>query len=394
MGGSKQELTQKAIKEIHLKEIYLHVLTSGGCSRAHLRREMGLSFPSVSALVDELLQNGVLLEGEVVESAERGRPSTMLQINRKNLAVPVVCMEKDGYRCCLFNSCAEVLQRCFLPYEGTRQKRDGFWKPEIDSLLRPLEGWIRTLSGTYRLPAMMLSVYGHIDGSGALNSSPFSLRTPSGFLQSMEQALGMPVYSQNNADFCAYGEKILQNMTEDFAFVFIGEGIGAGIIRDGRVFHRGQFRSGEIGHISVDYRGRECVCGSRGCLETYLSREAMEKDSGMSFEQLCEKYRQKDPRIRTLIREKAELLAMGISNMLTMQPVKWILLGGGIEALGPDFLEEMKNAAGQVGVRIRMNYTEMRYASDLEQSEETGAIWYYLENHLAIEEWMRKEEPV
>ncbi len=392
---SKQKtdgLTQKAIKEHHLKEMYLHILRNGGLTRAQLRREMNLSFPSVSALVDELIGCGILEEGDLIETAERGRPGTLLRINGKQIAVPVVCMEKDGYRCCLFNGSAEVLQRCFVPYEGPKERQDGWWKPKMETLLRPLEGWIQTFSETYRLPALMLSVYGHINSEGALKSSPFSLQSPPAFLQSMEQALGVPVYTCNNADFCAYGEKYLRNMTEDFAFVFIGEGIGAGIVRNGQVIQRGMFRSGEIGHISVDYRGRECVCGSRGCLETYLSREAIEKDSGMSFEQLCEKYRQKDPEVRALIGQKAELLAMGISNMLTMQPVKWVLLGGGIEALGSDFLEEMKRVTGQVGIRIRMQSIELRYASDLEQSEETGAIWYYLENHMTMESLMGKDD--
>ncbi len=392
---SKQKtdgLTQKAIKEHHLKEIYLHVLKNGGMTRAQLRREMNLSFPSVSALVDELIGCGILAEGELIETTERGRPGTLLRINGKGIAIPVVCMEKDGYRCCLFNGCAEALQRCFLPYEGTKEQQDGWWRPKMETLLRPLESWVRSFSGKYRLPALMLSVYGHINSEGALKSSPFSLLSPPAFLQSMEQALGVRVYTRNNADFCAYGEKILQNMTEDFAFVLIGEGIGAGIVRDGQVIQRGPFRSGEIGHISVDYRGRDCVCGSRGCLETYLSRYAMEQDSGMPFEQLCEKYRQKDPEIRALIGRKAELLAMGISNMLTMQPVKWVLLGGGIEALGSDFLEEMKKVTGYVGIRIRMQNMELRYASDLEQSEETGAIWCYLEHYLTMEDLMGKDE--
>lgn len=392
---SKQKadgLTQKAIKEHHLKEMYLHILRNGGLTRAQLRREMNLSFPSVSALVDELIGCGILEEGELIETAERGRPGTLLRINGKQIAVAVVCMEKDGYRCCLFNGGAQALQRCFVPYEGPKERQDGWWKPKKETLLRPLERWVRSFSGTYRMTALMLSVYGHIDSEGALKSSPFSLQSPPDFLQSMERALGVPVYSRNNADFCAYGEKVLRNMTDDFAFLFVGEGIGAGIVRNGQVLPQGEFRSGEIGHISVDFRGRDCVCGSRGCLETYLSRGAIERDSGMPFERVCEKYRQKDPEIRALIHQKAELLAMGISNMLTMQPVKWVLLGGGIEALGSDFLEEMKRITGQVGVRARMQSIELRYASDLEQSEENGAIWCYLEDHLTMENLKEKDD--
>ena len=81
-------LTQKAIKEHHLKEIYLHVLKSGGLSRAQLRREMNLSFPSVSALVDELINCGILEEGELIETTERGRPSTRLQLKQNLAAIP------------------------------------------------------------------------------------------------------------------------------------------------------------------------------------------------------------------------------------------------------------------------------------------------------------------
>lgn len=384
-------LTQKAIKEHHLKEIYLHVLKSGGLSRAQLRREMNLSFPSVSALVDELISCGILAEGELIETTERGRPSTKLRLGRQIFAIPFAAMEHDGYRCSLFDHRGEVLQRVFLPFEGGAPEENGRRRPSMDALCRPLQKWIGDCARQHRLLPLQLSVYGSYDVEGVLKDSALRLHTPPAFLETLEEALGIPVQSHNKSDLCAYGEKVCQNMTEDFAFLFIGHGAGAGIIQDGRIYSEGRLRAGEIGHISVDYRGRDCVCGGKGCLEAYIGRSALEQDAGMPFEKLAEEYRKGNPQLRAMIKEKTELLAVAISNMLAMRPLDHVIIGGDIEQLGDAFLEEMRETAKTVGFR-RLTNRRLRFASDMKQTEELGAVWNYLENHLEIEDLIGKEE--
>ncbi len=86
----------------------------------------------------------------------------------------------------------------------------------------------------------------------------------------LEQRLARPVAIENNVRAMALGEVLLgdgQNWP-DFAFVYIGTGIGSGLIINGRLYRGSHGGAGEIGHITVDPNGEQCSCGTYGCLET------------------------------------------------------------------------------------------------------------------------------
>ncbi len=90
--------------------------------------------------------------------------------------------------------------------------------------------------------------------------------------------LGIPVTVLNDAHAGALGEGgfgAARGMS-DFLYVSLGTGIGAAIVKGGRVLGGDHGRAGELGHISVDQRGPKCACGSRGCLETFVSAAALE----------------------------------------------------------------------------------------------------------------------
>ena len=367
------ELTQQRIKAIHQKDILLRALHSGGISRAELRRQMHLSFPSISALVDELIADGLLTESEPGEASGRGRPCRSLQAVSGSRVIPTVSMEPDGYRCRLCSLCAEVLEEGFLPYAL-----------QTDApFIRPLEEWMAKIRADRSPLALLISVPGNYQG-GNLSSSVLKHRPRQGFVDELERSLQLPVFLGNRASYYAYGERNLLRDSPDFIFLYVGDGVGAGIIKDGGIFGNGPERVGEIGHISIDYRGRSCVCGGRGCLERYVSIPALCEDAGMDFPALCREYRDGNAAVTALLEQAARLLAVGISSMLTMQPAELVVLGGEITALGPDFLELLSRCAECCGFRKYMDRLNLRYARSGPDADLEGALWYYLDHILEI----------
>lgn len=86
----------------------------------------------------------------------------------------------------------------------------------------------------------------------------------------VEKAVGVRVYIENDVNAAALGENsVRNNPREPFLAVFVGTGVGAGIILDGRIYHGFGGYAGEIGHIPVEPLGAVCACGARGCLEAY-----------------------------------------------------------------------------------------------------------------------------
>lgn len=90
---------------------------------------------------------------------------------------------------------------------------------------------------------------------------------------------GIPVVLTNDANAAAIGEMIYggaKNM-KDFIVITLGTGLGSGIVVDGNIVYGHDGFAGELGHINVKHRGRECGCGKRGCLETYVSATGLKR---------------------------------------------------------------------------------------------------------------------
>ena len=89
----------------------------------------------------------------------------------------------------------------------------------------------------------------------------------------MIEATGLRFELENDANAAAYGEfKIGAGRgSRNLFYITIGEGIGGAIILDGKLWTGASGLAGEVGHITIDTEGAECVCGNTGCLETVAS---------------------------------------------------------------------------------------------------------------------------
>lgn len=90
---------------------------------------------------------------------------------------------------------------------------------------------------------------------------------------------GTPMVLTNDANAAALGEMIYGGARDmkDFIVITLGTGLGSGVVVDGKIVYGHDGFAGELGHINVKHRGRECGCGKRGCLETYVSATGMKR---------------------------------------------------------------------------------------------------------------------
>jgi glucokinase len=156
-------------------------------------------------------------------------------------------------------------------------------------------------------------------------------------------------------------------------------------------------RAGEIGHISIDYKGIPCSCGNRGCLERYICIPAICQEAAKilgqesaDFETVCRAYAQGHAGIVEMLCGKARLLAVGISNLIAAHPVTHIVLGGGIEQLGDRFLEQVQQAVQTVGFRKYMNRLTVTYTVSPSGNGALGAVWNYMYHQMKIEHVLKK----
>lgn len=169
----------------------------------------------------------------------------------------------------------------------------------------------------------------------------------------IKSKLGKEVYVENDANAAAFGEVLngAGKGCKDVVVVTLGTGVGGGIIIGGKIYTGFNFCGAELGHTVIQYGGRQCGCGRRGCFEAYssatalinMTKEAMQQHSdskmweiaGGSLDNVDGKtafdgWRAGDEAAVGVVNMYIEYLGCGLTNIVnTFQP-EVLLIGGGI----------------------------------------------------------------
>jgi predicted NBD/HSP70 family sugar kinase len=188
---------------------------------------------------------------------------------------------------------------------------------------------------------------GKVSGADATNFSEFGSEEN---LARLQDALGLPVVLQNDASAAALGEHVygIGRNFNSFAFVQFGMGLGAGLVLNGALYPGATKNAGEIGHVCVNPVGPECTCGNRGCLEKYLSLNALceklklEPTALASVARIEELFDQNNQTVLDWMSDVAPYVRQMVSMIDMMLDTEAIVLGGIIK---PEFLEALLERA-------------------------------------------------
>ena len=185
----------------------------------------------------------------------------------------------------------------------------------------------------------------------------------------LEARVGFPTFVDNDVNVGTLGEHVFGagKGFQNVVGIFVGTGIGGGIILQGELFHGASKTAGEIGHIIVKAGGPRCGCGTRGCLEAIASRTAMTKQFRKSIKKgqksvlseltggdltairsgvLAKAIRLNDKLTLKVIKKTTKYLGVGIGSIVNFLNPEMIVLGGGVvEALDDTFLDDIRVAA-------------------------------------------------
>ncbi|XP_034543415.1 bifunctional UDP-N-acetylglucosamine 2-epimerase/N-acetylmannosamine kinase-like [Notolabrus celidotus] len=174
--------------------------------------------------------------------------------------------------------------------------------------------------------------------------SSVDLRTP------ISDALHLPVWVDNDGNCAALAERKFGHGkgVQDFVTIITGTGVGGGIIHQNELVHGSTFCAAELGHIVVSMDGPDCPCGSRGCIESYASGLALQKEAkrlhdeellkveGMDMKMaepitaahLISAAKLGNPRAEAVLNKASTALGVGIVNILHMLNPSLVILSG------------------------------------------------------------------
>ncbi|HZM06162.1 MAG TPA: ROK family protein [Candidatus Saccharimonadales bacterium] len=180
--------------------------------------------------------------------------------------------------------------------------------------------------------------------------------------KNLEKELGLPVSIENDCNGAMLGvfETELQSKPRNAIGIFIGTGIGGGLVLDGKIYSGFNGTAGEIGHMVLEVGGPKCGCGNRGCFEALASRSAIfrkihtaVKDgqktlltemlgsdlTDLRSGDLRKAIRKGDKFVERIVEEAAEYTGIAVANLINVFNPQMVVLGGGvIDALGDEMM--------------------------------------------------------
>ncbi len=238
-----------------------------------------------------------------------------------------------------------------------------------DAVVRQITGVINELLTKHPI-ADCLGI--GIGSPGVVSSEDGVVRHPPNFTDwgeydlaaAIRSSVSLTVVIANDANAAAMAEAHYGAGKDfkDFLFVIWGTGVGGGIILDRKIYAGPYGGAGEIGHVTIDYRGRLCGCGNRGCIESYIgqrylsdrTREILEtRPRGGAPSKIIELVggdlrkiepviiaraaQQGDTLAREIFAEAGDLLGVALASVMNVIDVRVAVIGGGISA-APDFV--------------------------------------------------------
>lgn len=224
---------------------------------------------------------------------------------------------------------------------------------DAEACLRTLAAKIGELSGGETPASVGIGLPGVIDAARTrvLDSPNLLFLQDLAMTERLSQALGCPVFLENDANVAALGEARCgagQDF-EDFLFVTIGTGIGGGLLLGGELYTGPGGMGGEFGHLTVGH-DRQCGCGALGCLEAIASARAMETLAAQglgkvqSLKELAAGAREGDKDALAVFHTAGSCLGEALAQVALLLDLRVFLFGGG----GGPVLDLLKKPARAV----------------------------------------------
>jgi predicted NBD/HSP70 family sugar kinase/predicted transcriptional regulator len=364
--STKSRRHQSIIKESNIKQIFDLIFENEKISRIEISRAANLSRSTVSILIDELLEAGLIEMTGERESDSSGRKPIGLEINGRCAQILTLALKPGSFNYCLYDISGKPVDS----FSGKAVYRKGC-AAKIWNLIRsrsPLLDPAKLLAVCASIPAKINKAEKNINLSILDTAEKFDLLAE---LKGMCPEL--PLVAVNQSSACAYAEYkyVYSGKPGDLIYFNFNDGVGAGIMVNGRLF------TGEIGHMSINSNGPLCGCGKRGCLENAVNKAAILKEftsaagknpdgflykvytrGSISYSHIREALEQNDAGICKAAGGIAEKIALGISNVICMFDPEKIIIGGSVVELGKVFLNmvlQKIEIPGTGGVRFEDN---------------------------------------
>ncbi len=360
----------------------------GPTSRAEISEITGLNKATVTNIVNDLIQWGVVIERGLA-TGKSGRRTIIIEMATEKYASIGVWLTRRHFVVGIY----DLYGRC-----RTQERFSVGINHPFDKLMSEMTVQVKKMIASCN-DKKILGTALALPGPYIKREGKIALLTGRQDWQNLEIVNGLqdlvktPLIAEHDTNAAVMAEWCKAysiDGKDSILCIMVGQGVGAGLIENGEVITGSLGVAGEIGHMSIDYNGAKCECGNYGCLEQYCSTLAIQKQvhelaaggfqntectAESTIHEIISAYKNNDQLARKVINEAAAYLGYGIANVVNLFNPGKVIIGDELSEAGDDFLKIIKdNVKKRVVPDI---YRNMQISlSTLKDSVLTGATIY------------------
>lgn len=367
--GSGVALKNKSLK----KDIINQLDEDGDLAIADLSRELNISTPKITSLVNELIDEGLLQDLGKIDSTGGRRASIYglvndacyfigVDVKRYYINIGLLDFKKH---------LVSVHEKIPYPLENTQQS--------LAALIDTIRNFIKEQGiAKDKILGIGINLSGRVNNITGYSYSYFHFHEEP-LVATIEQELGIKTFLENDSNAMAYGEFAHGVVTNEKNVLFINldYGTGSGIIVDGKVYYGKSGFSGEFGHIPFYDNEIICGCGKKGCLETEVSGQALlrkvkekmeagaatilsKNKNELKLEDLIEAAKQEDVLMIELLAEMGEKLGRALAVLINLFNPELVILGGTLAETGDYLRLPARSALNKYSLSLVNNDTQVK----------------------------------
>lgn len=290
--------------------------------------EQGLSMPTVLTNVNELIAKGLIVEnGEYASTG--GRKAKSIGINKEYCRAMGLVITANHLEMVLVN----------LGYEIEHLKRVRLkFSPDIDYSVKiagQVQQFLKECKTEKDILGIGIAIPGIIDQNEKTVLKSHALQVENYSLRFLEQALGFPVYFENDANSAMLAEDTQKY--NNAIYLSLNHTLGGAFCIDGKLFRGQNQKAGEFGHMILIPGGDRCYCGKQGCADAYCAASVLTGDGKNSLEVFMEQLKQGNKEAEQKWERYLDHLAILISNLRMAYDMD-IILGGDVGGVLTEYM--------------------------------------------------------
>ena len=339
------EVNHSKIKETNRKKIIKLLLEKNEVTKLDISRSLDISITTVSTNITELKKEGIVSDVRSLESTG-GRKAMALKINENCRFALGIALTPRHVKLSLINLKKEVIGDIRIRHN----------KKDIESITIIAKDNINKILSSNditidKLLGIGISIPGTVDSEEGIIKNCYLLGAENYNLKKSFEEFNTTIYIDNEANLSAYYEFLnKKDILSNLLYVSITDGLGLGIIIDGKIYRGSNNAAGEMGHIKIIIGGKSCKCGSQGCLESYTSKNVLIEDFNEisneklnDIEEFISLFEKGDKTTKEVLERYFNILGIGIANLTMLLDPSSVVLGGDINSLLKENIDVLRS---------------------------------------------------